>query len=466
MKLKSKKLYLLLPFVIIVNLTALYLWIKLGWTNPTLIFTLMGIGTILFFFFMNQFYEYLQGNRVFIIGGTIFSVLGGLYLWINGEFPHIGIFFALMGVSILFRVVLKRKWTKILSTAICVVGAAVLILGEIKPEIKSIIGKAAEVQQEAVEEALEPKEVPSGKSLVSPGQQTIDIMNRFLTPEQREDPAFQRVMKIVASDAFQGQLDEQNPQTLQEFADLMTAHGLTEFSGIDFDKVLADAYAFAMQEYQAANPGKDPEDEDEAMAKRIGEMLKTSDPIYGIMEIMQDREIAIWITARFRGDQAALGEWWGKVMEGSESDDPASSFLAPTDFEFPDGWLSDIPSDEPAEQDPFVEPERSLSDPIPISVWEEFAVPDTENSSAATPTIEPEKVVTEMTPEPPAIPTEEELETALRERFSLERFERAMSTLERYGPEEGLRRLGADDPEVAEQVERHRSEKDREADSQ
>ena len=48
------------------------------------------------------------------------------------------------------------------------------------------------------------------------------------------------------------------------------------------------------------------------------------------------------------------------------------------------------------------------------------------------------------------------LETTLREQFSLERFERAMSTLERYGPEEGLRRLRENDPEVAKQIENSR----------
>ena len=154
------------------------------------------------------------------------------------------------------------------------------------------------------------------------------------------------------------------------------------------------------------------------MAKRIGEMLKTSDPIF-------------WMSARFKGDHAVLGEWWQKVMEGSESNAPSNSPLAPTDFEFPQEWLSDIPSDEPGEQVSFVEPEPSLSDPIPTSVWEESAIPDTENSSAATPTVEPERVLTEVSPEPPAFPTEEVLETALRERFSPKRFERAMVTLER-----------------------------------
>ena len=128
MKLKSKSLYLLLPFVIIVNSTALYLWKELGWTKPTLIFTLLGIGTVLFFFLMNQFYEYLQGNRYLIIGGAILQSLSGLYLWIDSESPHIG--FVLIGLSLIFNVVLKGKWKNICVGAILVFAGAVLILGK------------------------------------------------------------------------------------------------------------------------------------------------------------------------------------------------------------------------------------------------------------------------------------------------------------------------------------------------
>ena len=131
MKLKSKKLYLLLPFIVIINLTALYLWKNLGWSKPTLIFTLLGIGTILFFFLMNRFYEYLQGNRYFIIGGAILQSLSGLYLWINSESPHIGVSFVLMGVSLIFTQVLKGKWKNICVGAILGLAGVVLILGEI-----------------------------------------------------------------------------------------------------------------------------------------------------------------------------------------------------------------------------------------------------------------------------------------------------------------------------------------------
>lgn len=62
--------------------------------------------------------------------------------------------------------------------------------------------------------------------------------------------------------------------------------------------------------------------------------------------------------------------------------------------------------------------------------------------------------LTPTVPASPELPTNKSLETALRKQFSAERFHRALQTLNRYGPEEGLRRLKDTDPEVAKQVER------------
>ena len=59
----------------------------------------------------------------------------------------------------------------------------------------------------------------------------------------------------------------------------------------------------------------------------------------------------------------------------------------------------------------------------------------------------------------PELPTEERIETQLSEQFSPERSEKARQVLNQYGPEEGLRRLREDDPEVAEKVERMLREK-------
>ena len=52
------------------------------------------------------------------------------------------------------------------------------------------------------------------------------------------------------------------------------------------------------------------------------------------------------------------------------------------------------------------------------------------------------------------LPTAESLETSLREQLSPERFTRAMSLLNRYGPQEGLQRLKETDPALASQIEK------------
>lgn len=60
----------------------------------------------------------------------------------------------------------------------------------------------------------------------------------------------------------------------------------------------------------------------------------------------------------------------------------------------------------------------------------------------------------ELLPAAPERPTDVSVEKALRSQFSPQRFTRAIQLLNQYGPEEGLRRLKAADPEVAAQVER------------
>ena len=437
---------------------ALYFW-KKGWTEPAITFMLLGIGLILLGGFLILVKRIIGNDRYFVVIGGVLLILIGLYCWIGSGNIYTSIFAVLVGMAVILGEMLKEKrWQISITVALVLAVGTIIYLEETGEDKEHVVDSEVGVQQEVVDKTSAPSDVPSGKSSGSASfeQSMTDIMDRFLTPEQREDPLMQKTMKVVASDAFQKQMQEQDLRTPQEFIDLMAAHGLTEFAEIDFDKIMADAYAVAIQEYKAANPGKDPKDEDKAMAKRIGESLKTADPVYGIMEIMRDREIALWMNARFKGDQAAMSEWLMPVMKGAVSADSANSSSAPMDFEFPDGFLSDIPSDEPGEQVPFVGPEPPLSEPIPTSTRKEPSIPDTEKSSAAASTVEPEKILTELSPEPPAFPTGEELETALRERFSPERFERAMTTLERYGPEEGLRRLREADPEIAKQLERHR----------
>lgn len=64
--------------------------------------------------------------------------------------------------------------------------------------------------------------------------------------------------------------------------------------------------------------------------------------------------------------------------------------------------------------------------------------------------------LTDVPKTPTELSTVEVLEASLKEQLSSERFGQAMDTLDRYGPEEGLRRLKENDPEVAKRIEQHR----------
>jgi hypothetical protein len=175
-------------------------------------------------------------------------------------------------------------------------------------------------------------------------------------------------------------------------------------------------------------------------------------------------KIAVWTAARFNilDNPEDISAWTSSVYTSEfENIAPASVSGSTPPTVLPeetslDEIISDIPSAE-IEQVPAAR--------APTGVGEDSPTPDTVDRGITPPVVEREKVGTGVSPEPPPLPTDAELETTLKERFSSERFERAMSTLDRYGREDGLRRLRNDDPEVAEQVERHRNRESRTEDS-
>ena len=127
-----------------------------------------------------------------------------------------------------------------------------------------------------------------------------------------------------------------------------------------------------------------------------------------------------------------------KAVEAASGDVPESQAAAPP-------WdLSSVMESPSVFSDATMGESPSISPPA----TDALARPDIPQPETDVP-----KVLTE-------IPIVEGLETILKSQFSSERFERAMSTLERYGPEEGIRRLRENDPEVANQIERHRSKKE------
>ena len=197
--------------------------------------------------------------------------------------------------------------------------------------------------------------------------------------------------------------------------------------------------------------GGDYADYEPMMELKVAEMF-LEDPSQSVMDVLQrfnaTRSNRVWRFGYFNGYE---GEYeWGQRIQRDAVDIVANSIRHHDPFErspslsvpeslATEGSSTDVgetvrppegsPSNPPAEIPAFTEIET-----LPESFEAQFF----------------QGLETEI----PAFPTDAGLETQLRERFSPDRFGTAAQTLRRYGPEEGLRRLKASDPEVATHIER------------
>ena len=180
-----------------------------------------------------------------------------------------------------------------------------------------------------------------------------------------------------------------------------------------------------------------------------------------------------WFMERFGDDWhgAIVGDGWNGDIGAIGKSNPALEWLTDVqrnavnivaaaeqakadalEASAPSWDMSSIMESPPAHPDGIEENLPSMAAPS-MGADEQY---DTAKRTTAAPMVNPEERVTDALPPLPEPPTGNDIETVLREQFTPARFERAMSTLERYGPEEGLRRLRESDPEVAKQVEKAR----------
>lgn len=155
---------------------------------------------------------------------------------------------------------------------------------------------------------------------------------------------------------------------------------------------------------------------------------------------IEDNPAFIWLSDVQRNATSIV-----KAAEAAESDVPESQTAAPS-------WdLSSVMESPSVSSDATMGESPSISPPA----TDALALPDIPQP-ATDAAVTPVPGLTDVPKTPTNLPTVEGLEASLKEQFSSERFERAMDTLERYGPEEGLRRLKESDLEIARQIERSR----------
>lgn len=265
----------------------------------------------------------------------------------------------------------------------------------------------------------------------------------------------QKIAKILKGDHFTKQVKESlkagtmpKPLTsVPKFQEYLVEQGMTEVQDIDFTNYFRNVF-------QKYFPGQVPSDLDAQMKEKFILSMRGRGYEKAREEFTKDPKHMIWLTARFdpipdMGE--ALGKWPERLIADDFGDRTIDEILG-------------VPSMTPKP----VEAEESASVPISEIRRDKEAQEPVETSQRDitskenTQPILPKNIkqeLAEIEPELLKSLTHQNFENFLREqpnseRFSLQRFNNAMQTLNRYGHEEGLRRLKELDPVVATQIER------------
>ncbi len=170
-----------------------------------------------------------------------------------------------------------------------------------------------------------------------------------------------------------------------------------------------------------------------------------------LIELLSDEKYLSWVEKKFGSLPPSSQDWTSLTFEeiriaerekylAAEEKGPAARINDSIGSERPQSEMKLLPGDR---QTPVVT--RSLPDtPSPVEKTISDDVP-TQQGGVDT--------LTSPVPESPELRIHKSLEKALRAQFSPDRFNRAMKTLNQYGPQEGLRKLKEADPELATYIE-------------
>ena len=291
-------------------------------------------------------------------------------------------------------------------------------------------------------------------------QQIAGLMKADYLESGASDPQSAKLIEIMESpefDAFlESKIKDPNPANLlnitQDYVDFLESQGLVLDLG-------------SYKVFRATYPTGEPADYEPEMRVKTAQLFLTTEPVNPqdsqaarlqrakvLSELVKTNDGAAWYLGQF-------GDWSGVFSE--QAGNPA--------FE----WLTDVQQNAQSIVAAAGETTRVDTPQAPSwdmsSVMESHFASDSETEMPTTPDSSASALMTDaeidaaMSSQPRDIPTPQrpdspsDMEASLKAQFPSERFERAMDTLEQYGPKEGLRRLKENDPEVASQIERHRN---------
>ncbi len=272
----------------------------------------------------------------------------------------------------------------------------------------------------------------------------------FLSKRAFTEAENQRLEKVFKSQAYQDFLTT-DPNSVKDILDFFASQGVK----LRYNEFLAEFHEMFQEHF--------PQDSADALEPKMREKLSTlfwerniqfgtdaaSESVRDvIVEFLVEEPNIVWAMEHFEGDYFAIGRWAMDVLQNPippAAEEPDFSDTPEPPIPAEDEFVNTETDQYPTEPRIDGEPVQSVASPA----FDDFASTiEGEDDTFTESEVDIEGALTSESS------TEESLETFLRGSFSPERFNRAMQTLNRYGPEEGLRRLKALDPEVAEHVTR------------
>ena len=318
------------------------------------------------------------------------------------------------------------------------------------------------------------------EELLTPEQRVARRSERnFLAMQSEEDLARPYMQKLLEA------TDPDSPEFLEYLKDMRENgpsfrkwNDFLESQGVPVKREFSEMF-------RKAFPTGEPEDYDPEMRLKLAELflaqepVDPADPIAAAMQRMRvvrelqgkDPRHRAWLFGRF-GDDGFDG--YARIERDSMESSPALVWM--TDVQ---RNAASIVANVEAAGAPGIDTDPSASSWDMSSVMESPSASDSETEIPTMPDTSARERMADaeieaaieksLTPQLSDIPTtpspdklgeiQSNLETTLKSQFSSERFERAMDTLDKYGPEEGLRHLRENDPEVAKQIEQHQNNK-------
>lgn len=294
-----------------------------------------------------------------------------------------------------------------------------------------------------------------------------------LSEAQQADPFMQKVLEAIDSPEFIDLLEQDS--TERQWNDFLESKGVPvtrAYPGL-FRKVVSD---IALEDYEPV------------VRLKLAQLFIAAAPVDltdPVAAARQRGKVYLELGKELSQTDMAAAAWFietfGEDRDAAFRSDAASDSLAFI-------WMTDIQQNAVSIVEAAQEVEDAHSDktkasapswdmssvgesPSPPHSGTEIPAPlDTKETRRLTNTAIEAEIERSLTPQPPdilAAPSPDKLgeiqsnlEASLKEQFSKGRFDRAMSTLEQHGQEEGLRRLRENDPEVAKQIDQHRKQEE------